>query len=129
MESRVSEEDFLMKAYPANKNANKITVNLLRAGSMIMMALDGYVICILMSNIYEYVTTIHKEPDEMLILASIYAFGLLLRCAVAVYGYHLASEHTDRTLANIRGFLKNLNLVSFINIASTVLLHTFARFH
>ena len=90
---------------------------------------DGYAIYTVFTHLYQYVTTVHKEPDEVMILLSIYGLGLILRCAVGLYGYHFCSTHTDRTLENYKGLFSSLKVITGYTLISTMLLYKFLDHH
>ena len=91
--------------------------------------INVFVIYTLISHLYEYVTSIHSEPDEGLILSSIYGLGLILKAIIATYGYHFASQHTERTPENFAYFFKFMNITFVYNLAALIILYKFKQYH
>ena len=113
---------FYTNAYPADKDANSGLTSLLKLFSLGISVFDGYAIYTVFSHLYEYVTTVHKEPDEVMILLSIYGLGLVLKSALGLYGYHFSSTHTDRTPENYKSLFTSLNVITGYTLISTLLL-------
>ena len=88
-----------------------------------------YILYLLISQLYQYVTMVHHEPDEVLLLATLYGFGLALKCILAIYGFHFATVHTDRTPYNYRGLFKLINVIMFYNLVATLIIHMFLTHH
>jgi hypothetical protein len=91
--------------------------------------LDVFVIYTLICHLYEYVTTIHREPDEVLILCSIYGLGLILKAIIATYGYYFATQHTERTPENFSYLFKFMNITFVYNLVSVIILYKFKEHH
>ena len=123
------QEAFYTNSYPADKNANSGHINILRILSVGVAGFDVYVIYTLISNLYEYVTTIHREPDEILILCSVYGLGLILKAMVVTYGYYFATQHTERTPENFSYLFKFMNITLVYNLVAVVMLYKFKEYH
>ena len=123
------QEAFYTNSYPADKNANSGHINILRLFSVGVAGFDVYVIYTLICNLYEYVTTIHREPDEILILCSVYALGLILKAMVATYGYYFATQHTERTPENFSYLFKFMNITLVYNLVAVVVFYKFKQHH
>jgi hypothetical protein len=123
------QEAFYTNSYPADKNANSGHINILRLFSVGVAGFDVYVIYTLISHLYEYVTTIHREPDEILILCSVYALGLILKAMVATYGYYFATQHTERTPENYGYLFKFLHITGAYILGAAFTLYKFKEFH
>jgi hypothetical protein len=76
-----------------------------------------------------YITTIHREPDEVLLISGVYILGLAPKTVIATYGYHFATEHTERTPQNFKYLFKFLNITFVYNLVIAVLLYKFADYH
>ena len=83
----------------------------------------------MISTLYLYVTSVHREPDEVLLLACAYLFGLALRCVVYVYGVHFSSVATERTPDNFKGYLRLMRVVGGYNVVSSALVHKLLSYH
>ncbi len=123
------QEAFYTNSYPADKNANNGHVNVLRVLSVGVAGIDVFVIYTLICHLYEYVTTIHREPDEVLILCSLYGLGLVLKAMISTYGYYFASQHTERTPENFSNFFKFMNITMAYNLIVIVILYKFKEHH
>ena len=91
------QEAFYTNSYPADKDANRFLVKFVKLFSLFIAGSDSYVIYSLACHLYTYVTTIHREPDTVLIACGVYVLGLTLRAVLAGLGYNFANTHTDRT--------------------------------
>ena len=128
-EEEIVEQMFFTNAYPADKDANACLIRTLKVMSLGIGAADGFIIYYIIRNLYEYVTTIHKEPDEVMMLCGLYGLGLVLKVMLSIYGYHFASVHTDRTPKNFKGLLSFFNIATFYTLISTVLTHRLLHHH
>ena len=123
------EEAFYTNSYPANKDANSCMVKLLRAGSLLIASSDVYVIYTLICHLYTYVTTIHREPDSVLIGCGVYILGLTLRAVLSLLGYKFVSNHTERTPENFKSLLSFLHLVIAYNGLTALAAYKFFSYH
>jgi hypothetical protein len=123
------QEAFYTNSYPADKNTNSGHRNILRLLSVGVAGFDAFVIYNLVYHLYEYITTIHKEPDEVLILSSIYGLGLILKAIISTYGYYLASQHTERTPENFAYFFKFMNITFVYNLVAVIIFYKFKQYH
>ena len=98
-------------------------------GSLGLLFFDLYVIFQAISTLYLYVTSVHREPDEVLLLAAVYLFGLALRCVVFVYGVHFASVAAERTPANFKGYVRLMRVVGAYSLVSSALVHKLLSSH
>ena len=97
--------------------------------SVAVAGCDVYVIYTLICHLFQYVTTIHREPDEVLLLCSFYGLGLLLKAIIATYGYHFANEYTERTPENFKYLFSFMNITFAYNLISTFVLYKFTHYH
>jgi len=123
------EEAFYTNSYPADKNANKCLIKGIRMSSMIIGCADAYVIYTLINHLYTYITTIHREPDEVLLGCSVYILGLVLRAVLASIGFHFATNHTERTPENFKGIFSFLHIVLGYNGLAGLAAHFFFNYH
>jgi len=123
------EEAFYTNSYPADKNANSCRVKLLRAASFLIAGSDAYVIYTLICHLYTYVTTIHREPDSVLIGCGVYILGLVLRAVIAVMGHRFVTTHTERTPENYKSLFGFLRMVIVYNGLVAVAAYKFFGYH
>ena len=123
------EEAFFTNSYPANKDANSCMVKLLRAVSLLIASSDVYVIYTIICHLYSYVTTIHREPDSVLIGCAVYIIGLALRAVLAALGYKFVSSHTDRTPENFKSLFSFLRVVIVYNGLTALAAYKFFSYH
>ena len=123
------EDAFYTNSYPANKDANTFLVKMVKLFSLLIAGSDSYVIYTLACHLYAYVTTIHREPDSVLIACGIYIIGLALRAVMAGLGYNFANTHTDRTPENFKSLFKFLKIVLIYNGLTGLLAYKFFAFH
>lgn len=123
------EDAFYSNSYPADKDANKCLIKGIRLASMAIGGADVYVIYTLITHLYNYITTIHREPDEVMIACSVYILGLVLRTVLASIGYHFATNHTERTPENFKGIFSFLRIVLGYNGLAGVALYKFFGYH
>jgi hypothetical protein len=123
------QEAFYTNSYPADKDANSNHVKIIRLLSVGTAGFSVYVIYTLISHLYEYVTTIHREPDEVLLLSSMYTLGLVLMAMITGYGYHFATQYTERTPENYAYLFKFMNITFVYNLVAAVILHKFSQYH
>lgn len=97
--------------------------------SVAVAGFNVYVLYFLGVHLYEYITTVHREPDEVLLVFSLYGLSLLLKALISAYGFHFASEHTERTPENVKGFFSFLGVALGFTIIVTVVMHKFASVH
>ena len=88
-----------------------------------------HVIYTLIAHLYEYITTIHKEPDEVLLLCAFYGLGIVLMTMISVYGHYFAKQHTERTPENYAYLFKFMNITMVYNLAAAVILYKFKEHH
>lgn len=123
------EEAFYTNSFPANKDANSCMVKLLRAVSLLIAGSDVYVIYTLICHLYTYVTTIHREPDSVLIGCGVYIIGLALRAVLGALGYKFVSTHTDRTPENFQSLFSFLRVVIAYNGLTALAAYKFFSYH
>ena len=123
------EEAFYTNSFPANKDANSCMVKLLRAVSLLIAGSDVYVIYTLICHLYTYVTTIHREPDSVLIGCGVYIIGLALRAVLGALGYKFVSTHTDRTPENFQSLFSFLRVVIVYNGLTALAASKFFSYH
>ena len=123
------EEAFYTNSFPANKGANSCLVKLLRAVSLLIAGSDAYVIYTLICHLYTYVTTIHREPDSVLIACGVYIIGLTLRAVLGALGYKFVSTHTDRTPENFQSLFSFLRVVLVYNGITALAAYKFFSYH
>lgn len=102
---------------------------MLRLSSVAVAAFNVYVLYFLGVHLYEYITTVHSEPDEVLLVFSLYGLSLLLKAIISGYGYHFATEHTERTPENVKSFFSFLGIALGFNLIVTVVMHKLASMH
>ena len=122
-------EAFYTNSYPADKDANSSNKSAIRFLAVGLSGFNAYIIYTLISHLYEYVTTIHKEPDEVLLLCSFYGLGIILMTMITTYGYHFATQHTERTPENYGYLFKFMNITLVYNLAAAVILYMFKQRH
>ena len=120
---------FYTNAYPANKDAHTGLVSSLKILSLGIFAAEGYIIYTLVSHLYEYITTVHREPDVLMLICAAFIFLSGLKLVSSLYGYHLSTKHTDRTPENHAGMQSLLKLVSSIQAVMTSGLYYFLEQH
>lgn len=120
---------FYTNAYPSDREANQSLCALLKLCSLAIAGFECYIDCELVYHLYEYIKTIHREPDFVMIIITAYLFGSALKIAVSIYGFYFAKNSTERTPENYTGFFKLLNIVVGINSIIGFLLYSFFNFH
>jgi lysylphosphatidylglycerol synthetase-like protein (DUF2156 family) len=53
----------------------------------------------------------------------------VLKTVVALFGYHFASTHTDRTPENFKSLFSFLHLTFVVNVVATGIVHKFINHH
>eukprot|EP00347_Sterkiella_histriomuscorum_P015689 403356069 len=128
-EQEVQDEVFHTNAYPLDKDANKGLCTTIKALSAAIIAVETFISYQLVKHIYEYVTQIHREPDTVLLMSLIYLFVSFMKMGLCAYGFNFASKHTERTQQNYNGLFKQLNVASFLKIASSTGIYAFLTYH
>jgi hypothetical protein len=123
------QEAFYTNSYPADKDANRFLVKLVKLFSLLIAGSDSYVIYSLACHLYTYVTTIHREPDTVLIACGVYVLGLTLRAVLAGLGYNFANTHTDRTPENFKSLFKFMHIVLAYNGLTGFAAYKFFAYH
>lgn len=120
---------FVNHAYPADANAHSSLTKLLKFFSAAIIVVDLYIGYQVTSHIYQYVTTVHREPDLILIIGLLFLFVIGFKLSVCLYGYHFASNHTERTFENWHGLLSILNVTSVFHALKTTSIYYFLNYH
>lgn len=126
---QIMEEAFYTNSYPANKDANRFLVKIVKLFSLLIAGSDSYVIYSLACHLYTYVTSIHREPESVLIACGVYVLGLTLRAILAGLGFNFANTHTDRTPENFNSLFKFLHIVLAYNGLAGLAAYKFFSYH
>lgn len=81
---------FYTNAYPADKDANKGLVTSIKFLSMAIIASEATIIYTLVSNIYDYIVTVHRQPDLLMLICTAFVFLSGLKITCSLFGYHLS---------------------------------------
>ena len=73
-----------------------------------------FIIYTAISSVASYVINVHKEPDALLILGAAIVLVSTLKLYAVLFGYHLASSHTDRTIENYNKIYTSLSVITII---------------
>ena len=120
---------FYSNAYPANKDANSGLVSSIKLLSLGIIGAEGYIVYTLISHLYEYITTVHREPDVLMMICAAFIFLSAMKIVSSLYGYHLSTKHTDRTPENHSGMQSLLKITTVIHTAMTSGLYYFLEYH
>ncbi len=107
---------FFKHAYTADPSKTSGTCKVLKMMSVGIACYDFYVTSILVQHLYEYVTTIHREPDVILAMGLGHLFISCLKLAVVAFGYNMASYPSERTPENFSKMNYSTLLVTFIRV-------------
>jgi hypothetical protein len=120
---------FYTNSYPTERDSNKALISFIKIMSLAIPAYETYIAFELCKHVYEYVMKIHREPDFVMIIASVYLFGSVLKTVICLYGYHFVGAITDRTPENYDGLFKLLKIISGITGVVGFLIFEFLNFH
>jgi hypothetical protein len=116
-------------SYPADPTQNSNLTSLIKLLSLAIIGVESYIGYFLITHLYEYVTTVNREPDLVMIISVAVLFLVGLKISGAAYGLHFVTKHTERTPENYDGLFKFLNLSTFIHLIITMVLYYGINYH
>lgn len=120
---------FFTNAYPANKDENAGLCSSIKLLSFGIIGAEGYIIYTLVSHLYEYITTVHREPDLLMLICTAFIFLSGMKIISSLYGYTLTIKHTERTPENHKGIQSLLKITSTLQVLMVSGMYTFLEYH
>ena len=120
---------FYTNAYPASKDANAGLCSSIKLLSIGIIGAECYLVYTLVSHLYEYITTVHREPDLLMLICTAFIFLSGMKIVSSLYGYHLSTKHTERTPENHSGMQSLLKITTVLHLLMSSGVYAFLEYH